>query len=177
MGKIGKDNLAKLFCGIISSNCEVENKALERLCEKFGKIDLRSACMPFDYTSYYNAEMGNNLLRFWISFEDLVFAGALADIKVFTNSIEDSLAIDGKRTINIDPGYICPSNVVLASTKEFSHRIYLSQGIYGEVTTIYKKSEGFIKLPWTYPDYLSQSAQDFLLQARGKLLSQLKKSS
>jgi hypothetical protein len=174
MGKIGTDNLTKLFCAIISSNQEIENKALDKLSQKFGKIDIESARTPFDYTTYYNEEMGEDLLRFWISFEDLVFSGNLSDIKIFTNSIEDSFAANDKRTINIDPGYITQANVVLATTKNFSHRIYLSKGIYGEVATIYKKSEGFIKLPWTYPDYLSPAAADFLLKSREKFLAQLK---
>jgi hypothetical protein len=174
MGKINADKLTKLFCAIISSNQEIEDKTLNILSEKFGKIDIKSSRMPFDYTAYYNEEMGENLMRFWISFEDLVFAGDLSDIKVFANSIEDSFAVNDKRTINIDPGYITQANVVLATTKNYSHRIYLSKGIYGEVTTIYKKREGFIKLPWTYPDYSTPVAKDFLLKSREKFLVQLK---
>ena len=95
--------------------------------------------MSFDFSSYYNPEMGQNLKRLWISFEKLFFSSELASIKVFTNSLEDSFAVNCKRQINIDPGYITPANVVLATTKDYSHRIYLDKGIYGEVTTIYKK--------------------------------------
>jgi hypothetical protein len=113
--------------------------------------------------------MGGNLKRQWISFKTLLNPDRLADIKVMTNDIEDGLAKDQKRIINIDPGYLTCANVILASTKDFSHRIYLSKGIYAEVTTIYKK-EGFIKLPWTYPDYLCPTAVNFIIKARQCLL-------
>ncbi|MCL2334690.1 MAG: DUF4416 family protein [Endomicrobia bacterium] len=173
MGAIGGANRVKLFCGIISADDGITEKALSEIEKRFGKIDLRSETVPFDFTQYYNAEMGSELKRFWVSFDTLVFADELAEIKVFTNTIEDSFAVEGKRRINIDPGYLNPANVILASTKDFSHRIYLSKGIYGEVTLIYKK-EDFTKLPWSYPDYTSPAAKEFLLKARANLMRQLK---
>ncbi|MDR2427604.1 MAG: DUF4416 family protein [Endomicrobium sp.] len=173
MSTIGKPKQVKLFCGIISADEEIKLKSFDFLKKKLGEIDLTSKVVPFDFSSYYNTEMGNNLKRFWISFEKLVLSSELASIKVFTNSIEDSFALDNKRRINIDPGYITPANVILATTKDYSHRIYLEKGIYGEVTTIYQKN-GYIKLPWSYPDYLSQIAVDFLLKARIKLIKQLR---
>ncbi|MCL1971466.1 MAG: DUF4416 family protein [Endomicrobia bacterium] len=173
MGAIGTANRVKLFCGIISADEEITKQALEKLEEKFGKADIKSEIIPFDFTSYYNLEMGENLKRFWVSFGALIFADELAGIKVFTNSVEDSFAVNNKRRVNIDPGYMNPANVILASTKDFSHRIYLSKGIYGEITLIYKK-EDFTKLPWSYPDYTSQAAKKFLLEARAKLMEQLK---
>lgn len=174
MGRIGGDIKVKLFCGLISASTDIDKKALGELEGKFGQIDLQSGKTPFDYSTYYNEEMGTSLTRYWVSFEDLVYAGSLADIKIFTNSIEDGLSNGGKRPINIDPGYVSQANVVLATTKNFSHRIYLAKGIFGEVTTIYKKNEGFIKLAWSYPDYLSPAATDFLSKTRQKLLLQLK---
>lgn len=174
MGQIFPDKKVKLFCGILSVDKSAEDKAFDKLVKKFGAIDMKSASMPFDYSAYYNDEMGADIKRYWISFENLIFSGVISDIKVFTNSIEDLLAVNSKRIINIDPGYIAQSNVVLATTKNYSHRIYLSKGIYAEVTTIYSKKDGFIKLPWTYPDYLSPQAKDFLNAARKKLLERLK---
>jgi hypothetical protein len=173
MGKIGGANRVKLFCGIISADEKITEKAFAKLKNRLGEIDIIGDITDFNFTSYYNAEMGDALKRFWISFEKLVFADELADIKVFTNSVEDTFAVDGKRRINIDPGYLNPANVILASTKDFSHRIYLSKGIYAEVTLIYKK-EDFIKLPWSYPDYISTEAKKFLLEARTKLMRSLK---
>jgi hypothetical protein len=173
MGIIGLPKKVKLFCGIISADEEIKQKSFLLLKEKFGQIDFISEIMPFDFSNYYNPEMGNNLKRFWISFGRLISRAELAEIKVFTNSIEDGFAIDSKRQINIDPGYITPANVILATTKDYSHRIYLDKGIYGEITTIYQKN-GYIKLPWSYPDYLSSVAVDFLLKSRADLMRQLR---
>lgn len=173
MGVIGVPKKAKLFCGIISSDAEIEQKTLAVLEKKFSEIDLTSAAMPFDFSDYYNPEMGDNLNRFWISFKKLITASDIAGIKIFTNSAEDNFAVNNKRRINIDPGYITPANVILATTKDHNHRIYLSGGIYGEVTAIYKKTE-VTKLPWSYPDYFSNSATEFLLKARKDLIKQLR---
>ena len=173
MGVISAPKKAKLFCGIISSSAKIEQKSLAVLEKKFGEIDLTSAVMPFDFSDYYNPEMGDNLKRFWIWFKKLITVADIAGIKIFTNSTEDSFSVNNKRRINIDPGYITPANVILATTKDYSHRIYLSDGIYGEVTAIYKKAE-VVKLPWSYPDYLSNPAKEFLLKARKNLIEQLR---
>jgi hypothetical protein len=173
MGIIRTPKKVKLFCGIISSNEEIKQKYFAMLEEKFGKIDLISGIMPFDFSSYYNPEMGDNLKRFWISFEKLICSQNLAEIKVFTNFIESNFAVNGKRRVNIDPGYITPANIVLATTKDYSHRIYLDKGIYGEVAMIYKEN-GYKKLPWSYPDYLSDVTATFLLTARTYLTRKLR---
>jgi hypothetical protein len=173
MGTISAPKRVKLFCGIISSDEEIKQRSFAMLEEKFGKIDLISDVVQFDFSDYYNPEMGNNLKRFWISFERLISSYCLAEIKVFTNSLEDDFAVNNKRQINIDPGYITLANVILATTKDYSHRIYLDKGIYGEVTTIYKKNV-YLKLPWSYPDYLSNTAVVFLLKARADLMKQLR---
>ncbi|MDR1122855.1 MAG: DUF4416 family protein [Endomicrobium sp.] len=176
MGVIGESKQVKLFCGIIFSNEEIKCNSFEKLEKKFGKIDLISDTIPFDFSKYYNSEMGDNLKRFWISFEKLASAADLAEIKVFTNFIENSFVIYNynKRKINIDPGYITPANVILATTKDYSHRIYLKKGIYGEVTTIYQKNS-YIKLPWSYPDYLSPIAVRFFLKTRAVLINKLRR--
>lgn len=170
MGNINKPNLVKFFFGLIfNENFNIE-EIYNILEQKFNnKIDIYSPVIDFSFTTYYNKEMGDKLKRQWISFETLILPDTLADIKVETNNIEDSYAKDKNRIVNIDPGYITPANVILASTKDFSHRIYLSKGIYAEVTTIYRK-EGFTKLPWTYPDYLCPTATDFILKVRQCLL-------
>ncbi|MDR3125281.1 MAG: DUF4416 family protein [Endomicrobium sp.] len=173
MGIIGTSKKVRLFCGIIFSDEKIKQNTFTILENKFGRIEFVSDIMPFDFSSYYNPEMGENLKRLWISFEKLILSSQLASIKVFTNSLEDSFAINSKRQINVDPGYITPANVILATTKDYSHRIYLDNGIYGEVTTIYKK-RGYIKLPWSYPDYLSDTATKFLLKVRQSLIMCLK---
>lgn len=152
--------IAKLIVGIIKAkDCETE-KVLEILQEKFGAIDFRSQTIPFNYTHYYEKEMGQALTREWISFEHPVKAEELKSIKLTTMEIENRFkrpvhtdaGRNGTRRVNIDPGYITLSNLVLASTKNYSHRIYLGNGIYAEVTLIYKNHH-FHPLEWTYPDY------------------------
>ncbi|MDR0915349.1 MAG: DUF4416 family protein [Endomicrobium sp.] len=156
----------KLFCGLIFSNLDVQQSALIKLTECFGSIDIVSKFIKFDFTNYYNNEFGNNLIRCWISFKKLITADSIATVKILTNNIEHHLSVKGKRTINIDPGYITSASVILVTTKNFSHRIYLRDGIYGEVTMIYNNKQ-FTKLPWTYQDYLSEIAKKFFLTIRG----------
>ena len=195
MGKITEPNKVKFFFGLIFNDGFNIKEIYELLEKKFNnKIDIFSPVIDFSFTKYYNKEMGENLKRQWISFETHLSPELLAEIKVETNNIEDSYAVSSpfvipeclcresrsssalsskpsyNRVVNIDPGYITPANVILASTKDFSHRIYLSKGIYSEVTTIYRK-EGFTKLPWTYPDYLCPTATEFILQARKCILN------
>jgi hypothetical protein len=166
MGQINNVHLSKFFCGLLFPSTYNIDEIYKLLESNFKDvIDIKSDITDFDFTTYYNSEMGDNLKRQWISFKTPLNPDRLADIKVMTNDIESFLAKDNKRIVNIDPGYITPANIILASTKDFSHRIYLSKGIYAEVTTIYKK-DGFIKLPWTYPDYLCLTATTFMMKAR-----------
>ena len=170
MGTINEPNKVKFFFGLIFNDGFNIKEIYELLEKKFNnKIDIYSQVIDFSFTKYYNKEMGETLKRQWISFETLLSPELLAEIKVETNNIEDSYAKAANRVVNIDPGYITPANVILASTKDFSHRIYLSKGIYAEVTTIYRK-EGFTKLPWTYPDYFCPTATNFILKARKCIL-------
>jgi hypothetical protein len=175
MGVVNSPKKVKLFCGIIlsSSKEKIKRKSLLTLEDNFGKIDLLSSVIPFNFSNYYDSEMGAELKRFWVSFEKLVFTSNLAETKIFTNYVENRFLIDNKRLINIDPGYVTLANVTLATTKDFSHRIYLSSGIYGEVTVIYKNGR-FIKLPWSYADYLSEPATEFFLEVRENLIKQLR---
>lgn len=169
MGKIRKVEDVKLFSGLIAKDKETISAAEEKLEKLFGKIDIRSKILKFTFTDYYEEEMGRNLLRCWVSFEKPISPEALAEIKVKTNKIENKLTDSDKRRINIDPGYIDGAKIILASTKNFSHRIYLSKGIYGEVTSIYK-GKNFHFLEWTYPDYKAEDAISFFLEARNKHL-------
>lgn len=172
MGKLQKVLPVKLFAGLIADSNENIENALKRLKGFFGPVDAESRAVPFDFTEYYAQEMGINLLRKWVSFQKLINPETLSKIKLKTNRIEERLSLDGKRKVNIDPGYINQSKVVLASTKDFSHRIYLSKKIYAEITLIYKQKE-FTSLPWTYPDYKSKAAQEFLNRAREIFSKQL----
>ena len=146
---------------------------VENLLEDaFGTIDLRSERIPFDRTSYYQQEMGDELVREWVSFKQLIRQDAIADAKLATSRLEKRLARpDGSRTANLDPGYVVPPRLVLATMKDFAHRIYLDKGIYAEVTLIYREGE-FQPLEWTYPDYRQPGALDFFTTVRTAYLAQ-----
>jgi len=173
VGTIKNSAFVKLIAGLIAAPGVLIEEVLEILAGRYGPIDVRSETIPFTFTDYYAPEMGNNLLRQWVAFERLVSPDALGDIKIATNGIENDFLLNNARQVNIDPGYLTQANLVLASTKEFSHRIYVGHGIYGEVTLIYK-GKSFTPLPWTYPDYQSDAALRFLNAARSKYQLQLK---
>lgn len=148
--------------------------ALAALEEEFGPTDFRSSLMVFNHTDYYNEEMGAVLLRRFVSFKKLVGRDRLAEIKLFTNSLEKKLRDQKeRRTINIDPGLLSLENLILASGKNFTHRIYLQQGIFAEVTLLFQNKR-FISLPWTYPDYASTEMTAILTEIRNLLLTDLR---
>jgi hypothetical protein len=160
-----KPSRTALFASIIYAPKANIEKVVAALESKFGKILIRSDEMIFNQTDYYIPEMGEGLKRIFIVFEDAVERDRLPEIKLFTNGIEDSLKSSDLRTVNIDPGLLNLENVVLATGKNFSHRIYLGQGIFAEITLIFK-SGSFRSLEWTFPDYASNKVIEFFNRAR-----------
>jgi hypothetical protein len=141
---------------------------------RYGPADWISEPLPFSFTDYYEREMGKNLRRRMVGFEPLISPEQMVPIKLWANSLENqNLNEHGGRRVNIDPGYLAGSKFVLVTGKDYSHRLYLGEGIYGEVTLIFQKG-GFSPLPWTYPDYGSQPLLGILDQLRKKYLWQLK---
>lgn len=173
MGHVREVHKVKFLCGIIASNHEKLFKAEKHLEPMLGEIDLKSDLIDFKYTNYYESEMGTGLIRRFVSFSELKDPSELASMKLRTNSLEQQFAGKTGRTVNLDPGYIAPSKLVLASAKDFSHRIYLGQGIYGEVTLNFRR-EGFKFFEWTYPDFQSEEYCAFFLKVREKLMEQTK---
>lgn len=148
--------------------------AAQALVEKYGPVDLISEPLPFSFTDYYTPEMGKNLQRRLVSFSPLISPDLLVEIKLWTNELEKKFCNEvGGRRVNIDPGYVAAAKFILATGKDYSHRIYLGQGIYGDLTLIYKKGS-FQPLPWTYPDYASFPLLDLLNLVRRKYLWQVK---
>lgn len=172
MGEVKKPLPVKLFVGILVSEPECLVSVRRRLEEVLGPADLVSPLLDFVYTRYYEPEMGPDLKRQFWGFSRLVEPDALPEIKLFTNQVEREFAVDGRRRVNLDPGYLALAKVVLATTKDYSHRLYLGRGIYGEVTLIYQK-RAFHPLPWTYPDYRSEECHRFFLQLREIYRNQL----
>ena len=173
MGKIGQPLPVKLIVPVFSGDEVLFLIAESRLEETFGPIDYRSGTLPFTHTSYYTPEFGLALLRKFVAFERLIDPSTLADIKHVTNALEHELAMDGKRCINLDPGYISESKLVLATTKNHSHRIYLGKGIYAEVTLRYQ-SKSYRPWEWTYPDYRTEEYREIFAEIRRIYVEQLR---
>jgi hypothetical protein len=176
MGAIRQFNPVKLFVGVLVSHKRLMPQVEQRLFAAYGPIDHRSGIIPFDFTDYYEAEMGDIIDRAFFSFERLIEADQLPEIKRQTNQLETELApllSSVKRPVNLDPGYLEHAKVVLASTKNFYHRIYLSGGIFAEVTMHFKNNT-YQFFPWTYPDYQSKDYQEFFFRVRHIYRSQLR---
>ena len=166
----------KFFCGFIYSNEDSYFKAYKILERKFGKIDFASECFNFSFTNYYEEEMGRPLYRRFVSFEALRDPAKFAAIKLFCIKAEKKLVREGKRTINIDPGYINEGKLVLTTTKDYSHRIYVGHGIFEEVTLHYKDTN-FQDFPTTYPDYKTPEYKKIFVLIREKYRQQLKSNA
>jgi hypothetical protein len=144
----------KLIASVFASDGARLLKAEGLLVAKFGSIDYRSEVMPFTHTDYYTREFGAPLVRKIVSFDLPIDRGLLSGVKHQTNELEFSHSVGGRRWVNIDPGYVSLSKLVLATTKDRAHRIYLRDGIYAEVTLYYHRGT-FCAWPWSYPDYAS----------------------
>lgn len=176
MGKPTEPKPVKLFTGMLTSLPEILDSVEEKLREEFYSFDFETELMPFDFTDYYREEMGEDVKRKFVSFEKLVDPGNIAKFKHITNEMEEKyteeLDVGVSRPVNIDPGYVGLSKMVLATTKNYSHRIYLRDGIYAEVTLQYKE-DCFQPLPWTYPDYRSEEYLEFFERVRERYSEQL----
>jgi hypothetical protein len=176
MGTLRRLTPVKLFVAVLVSDPSLLEELEARLAGAFGAVDHRSPRMPFDESDYYSREMGNAIDRVLFSFGDLVEADRLAEIKVRTNRMEQAYRdapADVARPVNLDPGYIEQSKIVLASTKNFYHRIYMSRGVFAEVTMHFRNNTWQF-FPWTYPDYQSGDYVDFFLRMRQIYRTQLK---
>ena len=156
---------AKLIVGVILKDRPLLTQVATILSQTFGAIDMISPWFDFDFTHYYEPEMGRPLFRRLLVFQHLIDQEELAGIKLRTNAIETQLAMNARRRVNIDPGYLLYERFVLASGKNYSHRIYIGRGIYADLTLVYQKG-AFQTLDWTYPDYKDQAMRSFLIQVR-----------
>jgi hypothetical protein len=155
MAKINTPLPVKLFVGMLTSVPEIQPQAEERLLEQFGAVDSRSDSFLFDQTDYYDKTMGTPIYRCFLSFANLIQPSEIANIKIITNEMESVFTGEHstlQRPVNLDPGYLEQSKIVLASTKNFFHRILVSGGIYAEVT-LHFQDNAWQSFPWTFPDY------------------------
>lgn len=164
----------KLFIGMLSPDPALFDRCEEILCADYGLVDYRSDSVPWKGSDFYEEEMGPGILRKFLFFERLIDPGMLGAIKVRTCALEKNLAcVNGdrvRRRINLDPGYVTEAKVVLATTKDYSHRLYIGNGIYAEVTLSYgNKDRSFSPFTYTYLDYRAESCREMFNQGRGLL--------
>lgn len=167
----------KLLVALLAADPALFAAAASQLEQSYGSIDLESEVFPWNTTDYYRAEMGENLWRKFVGFRRLISPGDLVRIKLETNTLEVSLSSaaspSAPRRVNLDPGYLDATKLVLASTKNQAHRIYLAQGIYAEVTLLFHHGT-FHPFVYTYADYRWPETHGFLRQARLRYLKQLR---
>jgi len=161
-----------LLVGMLAGREEWLNAAEAELVEHFGPAELTSETWPHEFTDYYAPRMGEHLLRRFIAFGRRIDPGELAAIKRAANAIEAelaaALAADVPRPVNLDPGYVAPAKLVLASCKDYSHRVYLAEGVYAELTLVFEHG-AWRAMPWTYPDYRTAAYQHFFSRVRDGL--------
>lgn len=166
----------KRICGLLAAGEAALAAARDLLEERFGAIEAASDIWPFTFTDYYRKEMGAEPLRQFVCFDALADPGCLADDKLAANAFEARLAERFRhvpRPVNLDPGYLTPARLVLASCKDFAHRIYLREGVYAEITLQYVDGR-WRSLPWTFPDYASGLYDAFFSAARQRLCARLR---
>jgi len=174
MGAIRVPIPSKPFVGILATNESFVDDCQHRLVHRFGPVDLVSPIVPWVHSIYYREEMGSPLVRQFFFFERLIDPGVLSRVKLDAMEIEEEFGTrEGqrmRRRVNVDPGYLTEAKVVLATSKDFAHRIYIGQGVYAEVALQYSRDRKmFLPLAHTYADFRTALAQTLFLEAR-KLL-------
>ncbi|MFP4013419.1 MAG: DUF4416 family protein [Chitinispirillaceae bacterium] len=174
MGLVQKPAGVKLFIAVMFQRTFELEKVLSLLTSRYGEIDRYYGPVDFTWSEYYGEEMGSDLLKYYAVFKSPMDRSLLPSIKNYTNDLESRFSVEGKRVVNIDPGYVARDKLALASTKDFYHRLYLGDGIYGEVTLHYRKG-CFRYFSWTYPDYKEPEFVRFLEKARAGLVYGIRK--
>jgi hypothetical protein len=168
----------KLICGVIYKEDALYAEVRRRLEAEWGKIDSESPAFPFDLTGYYEDEMGGGLVRRFVSFETLVPPESLPAAKLWAIELESIIrqerGLTG-RPVNIDPGYLTASAVIMATAKDFAHRIPLGRGIYAHLEFLFSRP-GVRTLDWTYPDLRREPAQAYFRNVREIFLRQRRES-
>ena len=172
MGLASSHKPVLLITAVVSRYDSALEWAQSQLVQAWGPIWRASLVFEFTETSFYEAEMGTGLKKQFFAFTDLVDPGAAPDHKILTNELEIQYAQQHShaevRPLNLDPGYISEAKLVLSTTKDRDHRIYLRDGIFAEVTLHYQRT-GWAKARWTYPDYQRADFQEFFTECRTHL--------
>ncbi|HDL18281.1 MAG TPA: DUF4416 family protein [Bacteroidetes bacterium] len=167
MGLVTIPVAVKLICAVTFSQQADPDSVLSDLVKKYGAIDVQSELFSFTQTEYYKKEMGDNLRKLYLSFKNLIMPERIVHIKLETNLLEKKYTIAGNRSVNLDPGYLEKAKLILVTTKNFSHRIYLGSGIFGDVQLRIKGGKFQIH-EWTYPDYREEKVIRFFRRIRDR---------
>ena len=172
MGNVILPDKVKLVITVFSQDKKRIEKVKSILIKRFGLIDYESYDLKL-ITNYYEDELGANLVRQFYAFKKLINRDKIAEIKLYTNKLEDKFRVSSKRTINIDPGYLSLGKFILATTKNQQQRIYLKNGIFAECALRYKNG-GFVTWDWTYPDYATEAYRKVLNEIREVYFRQIR---
>jgi len=162
-----------LMASLFSPDRTLLQRVIDDLSAHFGPVERISPEIMFDRTRYYAREMGWPLYRHFVTFRDLVGPETLVEVKLTTNAIEGQYLIDGNRQVNIDPGYIAAERLILATGKNYVHRVYLGQGIYADLTLVFMRGS-FRPLPWTYRDYSAADMIDYFNELRAAYMEKVR---
>ncbi len=163
----------KFIMAFTYSEQHIFQTSLEAFSAMYGNTDVQANEFSFDHTTYYEGEMGDGLKKIFVSFEKLGTIEKLIDLKYLALEVEGKFAVNMKRKINIDPAYLELSKLVVSSTKNFAHRIYIQKDIYGDLQLQYKGKK-IVPLDWTFPDYKTETNLAFFTKVRNIYAAQLK---
>jgi hypothetical protein len=172
MGQIVEPSKVKLIAALLWNDSIRIEDVYPRIEKEWGAIEERSAVYDFVHTGYYKDEFGERLLKQFVSFESLVDINIMPDIKIRGNELEDEFLQNNNRTVNIDPGYIANAKLVMPTTKNLPHRVYIGKNIYADLQLIYKKPT-FQTILWTFADYKEPFNLEFFNKVRDRYMEQL----
>jgi hypothetical protein len=172
MGQIVEPSKVKLIAALLWNESASIEEVYRRLEKEWGKIEARSAEYDFIHTGYYKDEFGERLMKQFVSFERLVDINLMPDIKIRSNQLEDEFVQGKNRVVNIDPGYIANAKLVMPTTKNLPHRVYIGKNIYADLQLIYKKPS-FQTILWTFADYKEPFNLEFFNKVRERYMEQL----
>jgi len=164
--------------GLLARGDSALAEAVAAIESCLGAVLFRSASYHWEFSSYYEKEMGRPLLRQFLGLDLLVAPETLPQLKVETSRLEERLSVSGqgealRRRVNIDPGYVDRGKLVLASGKFAAHRIYLGDGTFAEIALVFENGR-FRPLPTTYQDYGQPRAVSFFGEIRKHYLRSLR---